>query len=47
MLDADLDELLSDNSTQARVEETHRKKGLGRGLGALLGDDLDYYAFPR
>lgn len=42
MLDNELDELLnsSENETPpAETQEQHKRKSLGRGLGALLGDD--------
>ncbi|MBR2033253.1 MAG: ParB/RepB/Spo0J family partition protein [Alphaproteobacteria bacterium] len=38
MLDNDLDELLNDTPAQA---SPHKRKSLGRGLGALLGDDIE------
>ena len=40
MLDNDLDELLNDTPSHANPAG-HKRKSLGRGLGALLGDDLD------
>ena len=38
MLDNDLDELLNDTPVQTT---THKRKSLGRGLGALLGEDVE------
>ena len=38
MLDNDLDELLNDTPIQS---SSHKRKSLGRGLGALLGDDIE------
>ena len=40
MLDNDLDELLNDDSVHSN-QASHKRKSLGRGLGALLGDDLE------
>lgn len=45
MLDNDLDELLNDTPAQAN-SAGHKRKSLGRGLGALLGDDLDENGAP-
>ncbi len=45
MLDNDLDELLNDTPAQANPAG-HKRKSLGRGLGALLGDDLDENGAP-
>lgn len=42
MLDNELDELLNSGENEtphAETQEQHKRKSLGRGLGALLGDD--------
>lgn len=42
MLDNELDELLNSGKNEtphAETQEQHKRKSLGRGLGALLGDD--------
>lgn len=41
MLDNELDELLKDNNQLADNHNSHKRKSLGRGLNALLGDDED------
>ena len=46
LIDNELDELLNDVPAEAEKEpahhaNTHKRKSLGRGLGALLGDDDD------
>ena len=46
MLDNDLDELLNDDTTPANPAP-HKRKSLGRGLGALLGDDLEEENHPE
>ena len=40
MLDNDLDELLNEDTAHGN-QASHKRKSLGRGLGALLGDDLE------
>ncbi len=40
MLDNDLDELLNDTPAPG-ASAPHKRKSLGRGIGALLGDDMD------
>lgn len=40
MLDNELDELLND--TPSSQSNNHKRKSLGRGLGALLGEDTDF-----
>lgn len=41
MLDNELDELLKDNNSTPENHNSHKRKSLGRGLNALLGDDDD------
>ena len=38
MLDNELDELLNDAPASFKADDNHKRKSLGRGLGALLGD---------
>lgn len=43
LIDNELDELLNDMSAEVSAESNsagHKRKSLGRGLGALLGDDI-------
>lgn len=41
MLDNELDELLNDTPAPHKADDGHKRKSLGRGLGALLGDDSE------